>query len=216
MMNTFIGICGPIGSGKTYTATKLIELFNQNGIPAQKVSFAGTLKAVTERMFHLGLRGRYELLYDTFRPYGSESRSILAAIVGTVYFSVSFAHVKMNEKAKLRPWYQFLGTELGRWVNPNLWILHLQDSIYMKPAVYIADDVRFFNEARFCNILVRLNTEDSEDYQTYVESLPEGYVRHHASEEEFHFFHPDIEVIAHSNDVSSLFDTIKRMKDNTW
>jgi len=73
-----------------------------------------------------------------------------------IMFNLSEAQIK-NKEVPIEPWgisprkiYQLLGTEIGRGIDPNIWIKNAEMFINRHPGrTVVITDVRFDNEATF-------------------------------------------------------------------
>jgi hypothetical protein len=154
-MISTIGISGKKGSGKNTVGSIIQYLTSQSRLSFQEfrevdmlhfhkwdiVSFAGQLKEIVSRLLNIP----YDLLEDQ-------------------EFKSKPLWVHPNSGIDITPRYilQFLGTELGRELHPDIWIKALEKR-YPRDIFknLIITDVRFLNETKFIKenngIIIRVN-----------------------------------------------------------
>lgn len=144
---THVGIAGPIGSGKTYLATKLAKELPRTVV----ISFATALKDICsvqlkyrESEWYREVMGRY-MLYMHPNPGAMAERTVAAFY--------QFPHDGIKNRTLL----QHVGTDVVRADDPDFWVKCVRMLAVQADAEYvISDDVRFTNEALAVKPLIEI------------------------------------------------------------
>lgn len=174
----YVGISGPISSGKSTLANGLAQLYALHKGNAAVESFSKGVKY---------LAGLYEYHVDRKAIYSSEDKIRHKAytffnqlgyspIVCTQAASMlieAFDRFPVQPNIKPRELLQYIGTELGRdTIDPYVWIValkrHVQQYYMTKPDVVFIDDVRFLNESHFVDVLIRIDVTDTALYSLRI------------------------------------------------
>lgn len=156
-----IGLCGLAGSGKDTAAVIIQELLAEQGKHFTIDRYAALLKEAARQVFG-----------ETFddRDVKEESVFVTPDLFDRMTDAVDYLHLKLgldytqgellweafDQHIKPLTWIsprlfqQLVGTELGRKVNPNIWV----DYLKRKAQDMIVPDVRFDNELLDLNILI--------------------------------------------------------------
>lgn len=162
-----VGICGQAGTGKDAVADILVKEFY-----AEKLAFAAPMKELAVKFFpHENVYGSSEKRNEqvsvpelNFHTFLQEE--VHALVEGSVQFGGQFKinpvvqswcsqivrHAHENGgKMSARHFLQQLGTELGRQLNPNIWVekgmARAEASLQFIAPFVVITDVRFRNEA---------------------------------------------------------------------
>lgn len=164
-----IGIAGKAGTGKD-TVAGLIQKLRPN---VQLVSLAGPIKEFAKRVFEFSdeqlygpseYRDAVDSRYDHLNDAEQSTRTEFAAYDRMLDHSDKFAsdafgrveHVTLIEdwfeslEPPITPRHvlQTLGTEVGRAINPDVWVDHMLEKTRDPDVLYACTDVRFENEMR--------------------------------------------------------------------
>lgn len=169
----YVGISGPISSGKSTLANGLAQLYDLHKGNAAVESLATGVKY---------LAGLYEYHVDRKAIYSNEDKVRHKAytffntlgyspIVCTQAASMlleAFDRFPVQRDIKPRELLQYIGTELGRdTIDPYVWIValkrRLQNNYMTKPDVVFIDDVRFLNESHMVDVLIRIEVDSNKD-----------------------------------------------------
>lgn len=180
----FIGISGPIASGKSTLAGHLnTTLSNSFVIPFATGVYK--LAALHNVVGSLYLIARY------FEDLGVDPTISMKA---AWMIEEAFKKYPTEAGRKNRKLLQYIGTEVGReFVDKDIWIHALQTnaSFYVdsKCEVIISDDMRFPNEAEFVDLHIAIDTESTDEligrYLQRIQNFPKEYTySNHASEQQ--------------------------------
>lgn len=146
-----IGIAGGIGVGKSYLANELTWYLNH----AIVLPFATKLKeiAMIQHAPKIVWNARIKAIYNQFCPE--------LALILTEKTIEAFNTYPSTTDAKNRALLQQLGSEVGREIDPDLWIRGLEYSLAHECIVtpirfIIVDDLRFANESLWCDVVIEI------------------------------------------------------------
>ncbi len=142
--HTRVGIAGPIGSGKSYLAEKLENTI----LYAQVLPFAQALKKLCDYPKHGAIFAhieQWEKIYGVRLPN--------SVVVHLYDAFITYPNVTGVKNRKL---LQYVGTEIMRDWNPNIWIDCAIAMTNPRADVIIHDDVRFANEAAILDYLIEI------------------------------------------------------------
>lgn len=164
-----IGIAGKARTGKD-TIGELIQNFRPS---TQLVSLASPIKEFAKQVFEFSdeqlygpseFRNGVDYRYSHLNDREKSTRTEFAAYDRMLEYGDKFAsdvlgsieHVTLIEdwfeslEPPISPRYvlQTLGTEVGRAINPNIWVNHLLKQTNNPNKLYVCTDVRFENEMR--------------------------------------------------------------------
>lgn len=168
----WIGISGEISSGKSTLARAMKNEFERAGFKVQMVSFAQPIKDIVnlfENRFHkvadfrpMARAGMWALthssikdaylwsafeyeMYNYLKNIMQDRDSVFKLIDGCSRGFEAFPSVEGEKNRKL---LQYIGTEVGRAVDPDIWIKQAYEhQIKNSDAqIFITDDLRFLNE----------------------------------------------------------------------
>lgn len=185
-MTYFVGISGPIASGKSTLAEEIKRRLGVWDVETQIVSFASGVKYLAS-LEHK--EDRYSLAADYFLSLGYSNVSHYV-----VELLKAFALFPSIEGQKNRRLLQFIGTDLGRnKIHPDIWIRALEqkvDTLPILPDVVLIDDLRFVNESYFVHLHVTIDTVSSarnrQIYARHISQFPKEYIYNdHVSEQEY-------------------------------
>lgn len=180
-MTKHIGIVGPIGAGKSTLASMLHQEFINRQRQSVIVPLAAEIKSLVERM-HNAEYFTMEAFNTFYARFDCDwyTSSIAAIAAGRAFIE----HFTPNEKP--RKLYQIIGTEVGRsLLHTDVWLQQVQKYVQSDLWDYvITDDVRFDNEARAVDILIRIDTDSQPDeYKRNTSAFSANYLdTNHASE----------------------------------
>jgi hypothetical protein len=137
----FIGLNGYAQSGKDTTGKVITELYGH-----VRMSFADVLREALERLNPI-------VSFDAFN--GHEFVRLREVVE-----SIGWEEAK-REYAEFRRLQQAMGTEVGRWLDPDIWVNKVAQQINATHSPnFVFTDCRFPNEARFIKrkggIIVRI------------------------------------------------------------
>jgi hypothetical protein len=190
----FIGICGPIASGKSTLAHGLKGLMDFKGHNSRVMSLAKGVKylaglydmyAQEQYMFNTTTITVHNQAYRYFNNLGySPELSEQAANM----LIEAFKKYPVKAGIKPRELLQYIGTTIGRQtVDEYIWINALKkEARRIKDIQFVfIDDIRFLNESHLCDFLVRIDVDSNRDlYDLRVNKLPAEYINNnHISEQ---------------------------------
>lgn len=191
-----IGICGLAGDGKDTLAELLRQEFAACGVHFQIARYAGLLKEAARQVFG-----------DTFdnRDVKEEKVFVTPELADKMIDATDYVQLKLGLTPEQfdkwdslctihidtltwvspRLFQQVLGTEVGREVDPNIWVNYIKN----QTGNLIIPDVRFGNEELDVSILIARNpvptgeVHPSEQYAVNLrlEKYPELFVNHFVS-----------------------------------
>lgn len=157
-----IGIAGRAGTGKD-TVAGLIQKLRPN---VQLVSLAGPIKEFAKQVFEFSdeqLYGPSEYR-DAIDPRYVGDKLPADTAMRLITCGYDFAVNVLGNKGDrpyLTEWFhglqlpltprhvlQTLGTEVGRAINPDVWVNHMLEKTRAPDVLYVCTDVRFENEMR--------------------------------------------------------------------
>lgn len=158
----YVGISGPISSGKSTLANGLAQLYALHKGNAAVESFAKGVKYLAG-LYNDPQAKEKAIVY--FKRLGYQDYVCIEAAVELMR---AFLLYPVIEGIKPRELLQYIGTELGRdIIDPYIWILalkrQLQNDYMTKPDVVFIDDVRFLNESHFVDVLIRIEVDSNKD-----------------------------------------------------
>lgn len=181
-MTYFIGISGPIGSGKSHLGRKLVEHYSILDLNVCYWPFAKVLKEIMEEMTD-NVVLNYSAAFNrfaSFELYNIEQIDRAAKAVVDAWEQ----HGK-NTVGKKRRFMQLLGTDIGRGIlHPDVWIRE-RDRHTTNYDIVVSDDVRFDNEASSLSnhIGIRPSPSEMEEIALRLETANPGYTyNRHISE----------------------------------
>jgi len=162
----WIGISGEIGSGKSTLARAMKNEFERAGFKVQMVSFAQPIRDIISE-----LEPKYKKIDKDMRQLGDwyDFDSYIDYMYSLEYYIKDKLGYELNSKnnsklmvgidkgfkdypsvdgEKNRKLLQYIGTEVGRAVDPDIWIKQAYEhQIKNSDAqIFITDDLRFLNE----------------------------------------------------------------------
>lgn len=186
-----IGICGLAGDGKDTLAAMLLEEFKKLGVYFEIDRYAALLKEGTRQVFGEDFDNRdvkEELVFVTPELLDKmiDATDYLQLKLGLnpekfdVWNAACIKHIDSLTWVSPRLFQQLLGTEVGRSVDPDIWVNYIKN----KSCNLIIPDVRFGNEQLDYNILIIRNpvptgkVHSSEAYAVdlRLQDYPEQYV----------------------------------------
>lgn len=193
----FIGISGPIASGKSTLAIGLQELMTLRGHKSAVMSFAKGVKYLAGLYEYRAKE--HEFTFSAIPSAHKEAYRYFNSLGYTPELSTKAADMLIEAfdrfpvKAGIKPreLLQYIGTELGRQtVDEYIWITALKREArksYRDYSFIVIDDVRFLNETHFCDYLIRIDIDANRElYDLRVNNkLPANYIRNnHPSEQQ--------------------------------
>lgn len=203
-----VGISGPIASGKTTLAQKLLEMAQNEGYAATIASFATGIREIIamEQM-----NGRVTMLALLLSKWGCDSTE---AHMTALAIDQAMTTYPSTPGVKNRRLLQTIGTEIGRnMLSPNIWIYRTQQVIKEQPFVDFAfsDDLRFDNEVMAVDVHIAILP--NECYEQRKEKYGMNYIyTNHASEQSL-TLPPLLTIPACFTDVQGLFYTLNRIRE---
>lgn len=176
-----IGISGKIGSGKTSLANYLCKKYQS----LMKVSFAENLRRMVAILVNI----------DVEQTRSASDKAVVLPGWGCTVGDL----------------LQRFGTEVGRTIHPDAWVLSLLAGYKEGESFWVSDDCRFINEVNGIKerggLLIRLNGDPGKVYEEA------GKVRNlnHASEtalDEYDGFDVVINTENYLNEMDKLFEDI--------
>ncbi|CAL1776707.1 deoxynucleoside monophosphate kinase [Acinetobacter phage vB_AbaP_Margaret] len=156
-----IGLIGLAGSGKDTVAVILQEALKERGQVFEIDRYAGLLKEAARQVFGENFDDRNVKEVDKFVDLYLADKIIDAT--DYVYLKLNRSDIDLDEWNDLcqkhidsctwmspRKFQQLLGTEVGRAIDPNIWVNYLKN----QDRNLIIPDVRFGNEDVDFNILI--------------------------------------------------------------
>ncbi|ASN73387.1 dNMP kinase [Acinetobacter phage vB_AbaP_B3] len=156
-----IGLIGLAGSGKDTVAVILREALKERGQVFEIDRYAGLLKEAARQVFGENFDDRNVKEVDKFVDLYLADKLIDAT--DYVYLKLNRSNIDLDEWNDLcqkhidsctwmspRKFQQLLGTEVGRAIDPNIWVNYLKN----QDRNLIIPDVRFGNEDVDFNILI--------------------------------------------------------------
>jgi len=176
----FIGISGPIASGKSTLANGLVALGQLQNERWIKESFAFGVKYLAGLYNAVDVEAQ---VYNYFRRLGIPIEN---AQKGSLMLIEAFKRYPVVDDKKPRELLQYIGTALGRQtLDEYLWITALRkrlDVLTPKPDVVVIDDIRFLNESHWVDVHIAIDTSESGLYAFRKNKLPAEYFNDHSSE----------------------------------
>jgi hypothetical protein len=181
-----IGISGPIGSGKSTLARKLIEKSTVGNI--HLIPFAYGVKKLASFEFE---PDRANKMVKFLMQNGVDK---YAALVATSCIVMYMQNNPSTEGIKNRHLLQYIGHDVGRvLLGDDIWV-HIATNYAhelvdtTKPAIIIADDVRYQNEVNCSHLHIQLVPDKTGVYSQRVNNLMKQYgadyvFNSHASEQ---------------------------------
>lgn len=159
-----IGICGLAGDGKDTLAAMLLEEFKKLGVYFEIDRYAALLKEGARQVFGEDFDNRdvkEELVFVTPELLDKmvDATDYIQLKLGldpfqfTVWNHACIKYLDSLTWISPRLFQQIVGTEVGRSVDPNIWV----DYIKRKKGNFIIPDVRFGNEEVDYTILIVRN-----------------------------------------------------------
>jgi len=156
----FIGISGPIASGKTALGSRIKTILEASGyitaiIPfAKGVKYLASLENVEDRSY---------MLEFFLKEIGADNIDR-----GIAELNKAFEMYPTTKNEKNRKLLQYIGSEVGReTLGKDTWInavkLYAKNSIWPLEFV-ISDDMRFINESQFVDFHVAIDTDSTPEY----------------------------------------------------
>jgi len=156
-----VGLSGPIGSGKTTVATRLVEAHG-----FVRIGFAEILK----QQVATTLRGTLKAYLRAIRP-DVRTRDDLGGVEEDQWTQYIHTALWQTRDPFCRSLLQEWGTELRRAENPDYWVVQWEQTT-MRFARVVADDCRFVNEAeairRLGGFLVKMTRSGHDPVGSHV------------------------------------------------
>ncbi|QIW86350.1 hypothetical protein [Acinetobacter virus vB_AbaP_AGC01] len=160
-MSYKVGLIGLAGAGKDTVAVILQEALKERGQVFEIDRYAGLLKEAARQVFGENFDDRNVKEVDKFVDLYLADKIIDAT--DYVYLKINRSDIDLDEWNDLcqkhidsctwmspRKFQQLLGTEVGRAIDPNIWVNYLKN----QDRNLIIPDVRFGNEDVDFNILI--------------------------------------------------------------
>lgn len=180
----FVGISGPIASGKSTLAKQLSAEFNHSAI----IPFAAGVKYLAS------LYNNPSALYEIAGYFTTLHISNDVAMKAAWMIMDAYRKYPTEDGRKNRQLLQYIGTEVGReFIHKDIWIKDMEWRSFTHPDPYLdivfCDDVRFLNESEFVNVHIAIDVESSSEltarYIQRIQTFPKEYTySNHASEQQ--------------------------------
>lgn len=177
-----IGLVGPMGSGKTTAANRLVDAYGY-----RRIALADPLKDVSVKMIQVFMEemNRAEPLFTR-------------------------KELDDNKDPHFRPFLQWVGTDLGRvYLGPDtIWIDKFLETAQYSDQPVVCDDVRFVNEAEALRdagfTIIRIIRDEAQ-----MLSYQAGVVNNHVSERDMGAIEEDITLFNHGG--PDFYDAIDNL-----
>lgn len=179
----FVGIRGPIAAGKSTLTTNLRSILTLVNYTSAVIPFATGIKYIVS-------------LHDD--PNRLDKIHMYLIELGYPLQVAAGVSLKMNDAFNLYPvvtgikprrLMQYIGTEIGRELDPDIWVKAVKKEAknQLTTSFYFMDDLRFPNEQDFVDVSIAIDitTEYSQKlYELRKSFFPEEYFfSNHASEQ---------------------------------
>lgn len=161
-MTKIINIIGQKESGKTFLTGELIKYYLNEGYSVSCDSFAGELKKIIEKYFHITktnfptdlkfskveIAYKLNCIFDEYFTGYIGKETFLSTELDDFAYRLEY----LIKKRDVRKIMQFMGTEFFRRLDMYIWIKILDSKIkYYKTDFLIISDCRFINEFEMLN-----------------------------------------------------------------